>query len=1005
MKLRADKKWLADPDCVGVNTVPARAYYIPYNDAQEALTAGDRRDSSRFTSLNGTWDFAYLPSINDLPRSFWTAGQYDFKTQIPVPSCWQNQGYDHHQYTNVEYPIPYDPPFVPDENPVGLYHRQFTIAPVTFSGGTRYYLNFEGVDTCFYLWINDQFVGFDQVSHANSEFDLTDFVHEGVNELTVLVVKWSVGTYFEDQDKFRLSGIFRDVYLLTRPQDHLADVAFTAEPDPETIAGTTATGQLTLRSWSGNSVGAAVTYQLYDHDQTLLREGVWQQQNLVVPVPDSHLWTAETPVLYTLLLQTAAETLKFSVGFRQWALDDQGRFLVNGQPVKLYGTNHHDSHPVRGAAVTLADQRRDLQLMKQHHFNAIRTSHYPKSPEFYELCDQLGFYVLSEADVECHGVGELYGTAANGDLLAADPAYQRIIVDRVERMVAADRNFACIFGWSMGNESGYGVNFAAALARTKVLDPTRLRHYEGLCHAPEAYASVSDVFSVMYWSQVQIEAFMAEHATMPFMLCEYAHAMGNGPGDLKMYDDLMQKYPNFIGAFVWEWCDHAMLLPGSTPVTPHYGYGGDFGDEPNFGNFCMDGLVYPDRRPHTGLKEYQAIHLPIQLVKVAGHQLTLHNRLDFLTAGARYRGYYRYSEAGQPGPWQSLDLSDLTAGTTRTYSIQSQPETAALVTLEWTLGCQRGAHPCRQEALQQALLNPGSPASSPRVVAELAVNDPIQVTTAGRTLTFSGTDFTYVFDLRQLSWQQLINHNQNWLAAASSWQIWRAPIDNDRHIKHEWQQAGYDRVLLKLDDYQVTETATAITLAVNFGLTATARQRILSAQTLWQLDLAGNLSAQVKVKRDPTTPVLPRFGLTFPLVAAAQEATYLGYGPHESYPDKHWSSHLGQFTTTALTNYEPYQRPQENGSHLGTRWVQLQQAERTLTLRSQQPNSFSLLPYRTETLTQTAHLFELPQPSENILSWDFKQAGVGSNSCGPELAEKYRFAETEFEWEFSLAFE
>ena len=246
-------------------------------------------------------------------------------------------------------------------------------------------------------------------SHANSEFDLTDFVHEGINEMTVLVVKWSVGTYFEDQDKFRLSGIFRDVYLLTRPQDHLADVAFTAEPAPETIAGTTATGQLTLQSWSGNSVSGAVTYQLYDQDQTLLQEGTWQQADQVVSLPESHLWTAETPVLYTLLLQTAAETLKFSVGFRQWALDDQGRFLVNGQPVKLYGTNHHDSHPVRGAAVTLADQRHDLQLMKQHHFNAIRTSHYPKSPEFYELCDQLGFYVLSEADVECHGVGELYG--------------------------------------------------------------------------------------------------------------------------------------------------------------------------------------------------------------------------------------------------------------------------------------------------------------------------------------------------------------------------------------------------------------------------------------------------------------------------------------------------------------------------------------------------------------------------------------------------------------------
>lgn len=987
--------FLTDVEHHTINTLAPRSYYVPYANTAEALLADDRQDSSRFTSLNGQWRFAYLPDIHQLPAQFWLDGQYDCPDTVPVPSCWQNLGYDQHQYTNVSYPIPFDPPFVPDANPVGIYQREFEVHNLA----TDWCLNFEGVDSAFFVWLNGHFVGADQVPHSNSEFLLNSYLEPGRNQLTVLVAKWSVGTYFEDQDKFRVSGIFRDVYLLQRPALHVTDLHFTTE-----INLASKTGQLVL---APAELPTTATYHLLDATDGELLQGQWSGTALQIAVPDCHFWNAEQPYCYTLLLEIGEETLKFTVGFRQWQLV-KGQLLLNGQSVKLYGVNHHDSRPATGATVTLAEQRQDLRLMKQHHVNAIRTSHYPKAPEFYELCDRMGFYVMSEADVECHGVVDLYG-GSQENLLADDPQYQSTICDRVRRMIMANRNASCIFSWSMGNESGYGCNFAAALQLSQQLDPTRLRHYEGLCRdqvSAEIAQAHSELYSAMYWSEQQITDFITKQPQVPFMLCEYAHAMGNGPGDLKMYDQLMEKYPSFIGAFVWEWCDHAMLRADSTPANPKYGYGGDFHDEPNFSNFCMDGLVYPDRRPHTGLKEYQAVHLPIALVAATTTTITVKNRLSFTTATDCFHGYYRFSLNGVAQPWQSLDLADLLPGMTQTYSLPTTPDIPAnqLLTLEWCLAALPTNQPNPDLGVQQQLLQAAPTALTAPGTAKMPA--PTVVTTAD-VVTISGANFCYQYNIRQANWCSLINQQHEWLDQATTWSIWRAPIDNDRHREPLWRAAGYEQPQLKIDQFTQEITGSTVTLHTKFGLTVPYRQRLATVTVSWLIAANGQINGQVQVERPAEFPDLPRFGWQLPLTTMTPvTAKYLGYGPYESYVDKHQASYLGQFSCQAQQNYEPYLFPQENGSHWQTHWLQLQQADHCCRLTAAQPFSFSLLPYTAAQLTAARHVDELPaNQQQQILLVDYAQEGIGSNSCGPELPAKYCFSSHNFDWQFQLEFQ
>ena len=576
-------------------TEPDRAYYIPFAAGQDPVNA-PRETSRRFHLLSGTWQMKLYPRITAVPDEFCKPGfdAADF-APMPVPSCWQTQGLDQNQYLNVRYPIPFDPPHVPHQNPCGAYLTRFSADEAMLSQSV--YLNFEGVDSFFYVWVNGNPVGYSQVSHSTSEFDVTPYLQKGENLLAVLVLKWSVGTYLECQDKFRMSGIFRDVYLLVRPKQHIRDFGVRTWGCEDYTAAIIQTGV----EWAGGE--GTLEWTLYAPNGSKVCTGTAATE-ITIRLDKPQFWTAETPFLYHLVLQTGEETICQPVGVRDIAV--RGRqVLLNGRPLRLKGVNRHDSDPVTGFTITPEQALRDLALMKQHNVNAIRSSHYPNAPWFVQLCDRYGFYLIDEADIECHGVTTVFG---GGDettfgLIAQCKEFEPLILDRVRRCIIRDKNSPAVIIWSLGNESGYGPGFEKAGCWGRDYDPTRLMHYEGSWHQTGGHVndtSMLHIYSRMYNDPDFVRGWLADPAnTKPFLLVEYCHAMGNGPGDLEDYERLFLEEPGILGGFVWEWCDHAIDAGPAPNGGRRYLYGGDSGEYPHDVNFCVDGLVSPDRRaPH-----------------------------------------------------------------------------------------------------------------------------------------------------------------------------------------------------------------------------------------------------------------------------------------------------------------------------------------------------------------------------------------------------------------------
>ncbi|MBE5997993.1 MAG: DUF4981 domain-containing protein [Sarcina sp.] len=677
-------------------TMPDRAYYIPAGRRMEDLVE-NREASDRIRMLNGNWKFRWFESIYDVKEEFYrtdfdAAGEEAGFEDIPVPGVWQNYSYDRHQYTNIRYPFPADPPYVPQDNPCGAYIHRFFFekkeeAPRTF-------LEFEGVDSCFYVWLNGRYIGYSQVSHALAEFDVTKVLQEGENVLAVLVLKWCDGSYLEDQDKFRMSGIFRDVYLLRRPADCLFDYLIRTEihweeeqeesreemrtENPRSRyagkkGGETGTGGSGDREPGCRAARAEISIRASYLDgrvpQTPVAATILDAEggeiacfalgeSAVISVPAPHLWSSEDPYLYTVCFETPQEVITDRIGIREVRVD--GNVVkINGQPVKFRGVNRHDSDPVTGPVVDVQHMKRDLQMMKRHNFNAIRTSHYPNAPMFYQMCDQYGFFVIDEADNESHGPWMLYykedtdeeRAARWNEMISDNPAFEEATLDRVQKMVHRDQNRPCVVIWSMGNEGGYGCTYEKALRWTKEYDPSRLTHYESAYYRGRArrydYSDI-DLYSRMYpafedvirYAETGSERVRPTDVNVsgrsgsaekgedakemtgcqpdkPYILCEYAHSMGNGAGDYEDYFRLIEQYDCICGAFVWEWCDHAIYKGTAGDGRAVYYYGGDHGEYPHDGNFCMDGLVYPDRTPHTGLLEYKNVHRPARIVSLA----------------------------------------------------------------------------------------------------------------------------------------------------------------------------------------------------------------------------------------------------------------------------------------------------------------------------------------------------------------------------------------------------
>ncbi len=967
-----------------VNTLPNRAYYVPYSHTEDARR-DVRTESDRFQSLNGEWQFRYYESPQEVPEDFHTDGKpWD---AIPVPSVWQMHGYGRHQYTNLRYPIPYDPPYVPVQNACGLYMRRFTLED---DGPCRRTLVFEGVDSCFYLWVNGRFVGYSQVSHSPSEFDVTDYVRPGENTVAVLVLRWCDGTYLEDQDKLRMSGIFRDVYLLRREPRHIWDYTVSTWLSADRTAATLRV-ETELRGESPED--HSVHYRLFNAQGEIVARGRTYDSAFEIQLPEVTLWSAENPYLYTLVLRHTNERIVDFVGFREIFVRDRVVY-VNGQNIKFRGVNRHDSDPVAGPAVDENHMLRDLVLMKRHNINAIRTSHYPNSPLFPRLCDRYGFYLIAEADLECHGVVCSDGgyDEAHYNLIAQDPEFGEAILDRVQRCVIRDKNRPCILIWSMGNEAGMGVNFHEALRWTREYDRSRLTHYERAAFPPpgeEINRDNLDLYSRMYPSIQEIDRYFEEGAVgKPYILCEYAHAMGNGPGDLEDYFRCFERHDGHCGGFVWEWCDHAVDMGRNPDGRRRYGYGGDFGEFPHDGNFCMDGLVYPDRTPHTGLKELKNVNRPARFreVNLESGCFTVHNYLDFTTLNDYARVRYEVRQNGREvySGFVPDEMMDVAPHDDREFSVdvphrQGEPFAVyfeliqkydrPLVPAGHVLGFEQlGRQRCVMPEPADGLLS-------------------IDVVDREQDICMHGENFRYVFSKRSGCFD-IMNFDQlHLLERPMAFNIWRAPTDNDIYIRKEWERYGYDRAMTRVYDVKL-EAGEEVVITAEFSLGAVYLPNIARGTATWRVGKSGRIDAEIRLKQRENAPALPRFGVRLFLPKAIQNVEYFGFGPYESYRDKHRASAKHLYSATVNSLHEDYIRPQENGSRWNCNYVRLTGELGGFDVRGDE-FSFNFSRYTQEELTRKQHNYELEPCMANVFCLDFCQNGIGSNSCGPALSPMY----------------
>ena len=1052
-----------NPDVFHVNTMANHCYFVPFAVGQNAFDA--REKSKRFKLLNGRWGFSYYSSLIDLPDDFaevkFAQKVLEGGKKIPVPSNWQLHGYDKPQYTNVDYPIPYNPPFVPDENPVGVYYKTYDYK----ADGLERILCFEGADSCIYLYVNGKFCGFSEVSHHTSEFNITPLLHEGSNIITVAVLKWCFGTYFEDQDKIRLSGIFRDVYVLSRPKKRITDyrIKTILKGGPSTPS----TGSRTEWFLELTVYGCDAQVKLDDPNGTVLfTDHAKKAQTIKIKVESPVLWSAETPVLYKLTLQTKDEVIGEEVGFRSITVD-KGVLKINGKAIKFRGSNRHDSYPDTGYAASVEQLEKDLCLMKQHNINAIRTSHYPNAPIFYKLCDRYGFYVIDEADLEMHG-GVSVNNTAHWDwsdysgiaLAASNPLFYKGILDREKICLARDINRPCVIMWSMGNESGNGHNLTKAAEWIKSFDNTRLLHYESVHNQGDTTDKPYDVVSRMYPSPADWSKFPKnKKEKRPFVLCEYCHAMGNGPGDLEDYHKVFHSSPRFCGGFIWEWCDHSIVMGKTKDGTIKYGYGGDWGEKHNDSNFCCDGLTYPDRRPHTGLLEAKQVYRPIR-VEVRGasealegpHKIafTFWNLLAFTDAATVFDCRYELTIDGELVKTEKLSLPALQPLKKTKVEISDLPDCSnkdayirfIFTSKTDTLWCKKGFEICfdqvqlgapatadnEAEILKKASFMPSLPGQKtwwPGKRNEKGIQENARVE-IGKLISFvraaekkndtnngdglcykvSLSDTEYNFNRRTGMFDSIKVEGTEILKKPMSFNFMRAPLDNDP-MRGEWFGAHLHDFETKVYGSRIEKSADGKTvkIIVDQGFVWSVHQPFLYGTVVYTIGPFESLreckipSLSVEFHFTATRRIfmLPRVGLRLFLDKSFDSVEYFGYGPTESYIDKHQATYVGHFKAKVSELYEPYVKPQENSSHYGCRYVRVKGKKFDIECSGTNPLtqnqkyiSFNTSQYTQEELWSKRHNYELEKSDYTVLCIDYQMAGVGSNSCGPALSQKYR---------------
>ena len=991
------------------NTMPARAYYIPASKRMDNLVE-HREESDRMQLLNGTWKFQYFNSIYDIQDSFFEKN-YDTENfdEIQVPSVWQMAGYDTHQYTNIRYPFPFDPPYVPQDIPCGAYVHNFEYS--RDEKASKAFLNFEGVDSCFYVWINGSYIGYSQVSHMTSEFDVTDVLQDGTNTVAVLVMKWCDGSYLEDQDKFRMSGIFRDVYILKRPKQAISDYHIKTR-----IEDMLAKVEIEMKFYSPLNVKISIE----DRNGAVVALGsIAEEGTAVLEIASPELWNTENPYLYKLILETENEVIVDHIALRKIEIKDQVIYL-NGQKIKFRGVNRHDSDPVTGFTISLEQLTTDLTLMKQHNFNAIRSSHYPNAPFFYEMCDKYGFMVIDEADIEAHGPFMIYrkeDTDYNrfkrwNEKIADDPVWEEAIVDRVKLMVERDKNRFCIVMWSMGNESAYGCNFEKALEWTKNFDPDRITQYESARYRnyDETYDySNLDVYSRMYPALSEIQEYLDKDGSKPFLLVEYCHSMGNGPGDFEDYFQMIQDNDKMCGGFVWEWCDHAIAHGTAENGKTIYAYGGDHGEEIHDGNFCMDGLVYPDRTVHTGLLEYKNVYRPARVIsynKESG-ELVLHNYMDFDDLKDYVKISYELTQDGLVISKGILpEFSVAPHGEGKTNLKINVPENGKcylklIYHLKKELPLLNEDHILGFDEIEVSKEDTKCKLAE-KWIPKTVVDSELQVNENDTQIHIKGREFAYTIDKRTALFTEMKFAGREYLNHPMELNIWRAPTDNDMYIKSEWKKAHYDKAYTRAYTTEVVQGKHGVKITSHASVVAETVQKILDVTITWKIEAAGKIDADIAVTKDDEFPDLPRFGVRMFLDKKLSAVRYFGMGPQESYCDKHQAASHGLYRADVGDLHEDYIRPQENGSHYDCEYVELNNSRYGIVASAEKAFSFNASYYTQEELEKKTHNYELTESDSVVFCVDYALNGIGSNSCGPVVLDQYRFDDVLFRFQFTL---
>ena len=1002
-------RYYEDLSVLHENTMPARAYFIPASKRMDNLVE-HREESDRMQLLNGTWKFQYFNSIYDVQEPFFEK-DYDTENfdEIQVPSVWQMAGYDTHQYTNIRYPFPFDPPYVPQDIPCGTYAHTFIYHKD--ENAPKAFLNFEGIDSCFYVWINGSYVGYSQVSHMTSEFDITDLLRDGENSIAVLVMKWCDGSYLEDQDKFRMSGIFRDVYILKRPKQAISDYHIKTR-----IEDMLAKVEIEMKFYSPLNVKISIE----DRNGAVVALGsIAEEGTAVLEIASPELWNTENPYLYKLILETENEVIVDHIALRKIEIKAQVIYL-NGQKIKFRGVNRHDSDPVTGFTISLEQLTTDLTLMKQHNFNAIRSSHYPNAPFFYEMCDKYGFMVIDEADIEAHGPFMIYrkeDTDYNrfkrwNEMIADDPAWEEAIVDRVKLMVERDKNRFCIVMWSMGNESAYGCNFEKALEWTKNFDPDRITQYESARYRnyDETYDySNLDVYSRMYPALSEIQEYLDKDGSKPFLLVEYCHSMGNGPGDFEDYFQMIQDNDKMCGGFVWEWCDHAIAHGTAENGKTIYAYGGDHGEEIHDGNFCMDGLVYPDRTVHTGLLEYKNVYRPARVIsydKESG-ELVLHNYMDFDDLKDYVKISYELTQDGlviskgklpevSAAPHSegkiNLKINVPESGKCYLKFIYHLKKELPLLDEDHILGFDEIEVSQKDAKCQLA----------EKWVEKTVTDSELQVSEDDTQIHIKGREFAYTIDRRTALFTEMKFAGREYLNHPMELNIWRAPTDNDMYIKSEWKKAHYDKAYTRAYTTEVVQGKHGVKITSHASVVAETVQKILDVTITWKIEAAGKIDADIAVTKDDEFPDLPRFGVRMFLDKKLSAARYFGMGPQESYCDKHQAASHGLYHANVDDLHEDYIRPQENGSHYDCEYVELNNSRYGIVVSAENAFSFNASYYTQEELEKKTHNYELTESDSVVFCVDYALNGIGSNSCGPVVLDQYRFDDVLFRFQFTL---